>query len=62
MLDKETDRQAPIAAVKANPSRIALAKAEWEATRNQASKPVGRQAFTNFLKTLAPDISPSEKQ
>jgi transposase len=62
LLDKETDRPALTEAVKANRSRIAMAKAEWEATRSEASKPVGRQAFTNFLKTLALDISASEKE
>lgn len=62
LLNKQIDEQAVIEAVKANRSRIVMAKAEWEAKRSEASKPVGRQAFTRFLKTLAQDISASEKE
>ena len=62
LLDKGVDGQAVIEAVKANRSRIAMAKAQWEATRSEASKPVGRQAFTSFLKALAQDISGFEKE
>lgn len=62
LLDKQADGQAVIEAVKANRSRIAMAKAEWEAKRSEASKPVGRQAFTSFLKALAQDISGLEKE
>jgi len=62
LLNKQVDGQAVIEAVKANRSRITMAKAQWEANRNEESKPVGRQAFTNFLKTLAQDINASEKE
>lgn len=62
LLDKQVDGQAVIEAVKANRSRIAMAKAEWEAKRSETSKPVGRQAFTSFLKALAQDISGLEKE
>lgn len=61
LLNKQTDGQAIIEAVQANRSRIAMAKAEWEANRSEAAKPVGRQAFITFLKTLAQDINASEK-
>lgn len=62
LLDKAKDGQAIIEAVQANRSRIAMAKAQWEATRSEASKPVSRQAFTNFLKALAQDINGLEKE
>jgi transposase len=62
LLNKATDEQAVIQAVQANRSRIAMAKAQWEATRSEASKPVGRQAFTTFLKALAQDINGLEKE
>ncbi|CAN5916130.1 hypothetical protein BH24BAC1_BH24BAC1_16900 [soil metagenome] len=61
LLDKQAKGPAIIAAVKSNRSRIAMAKAEWEATCGGASSPVGRQAFTKFLKTLAQGTSASEK-
>lgn len=62
LLDKQADGQAVMEAVKANRSRIAMAKAEWEAKRREASKPVGRQAFTSFLKALGQDINELEKE
>jgi len=62
LIDQVTDTTAIVAAVKANRSRISMAKAEWEAKRSEASRPVGREAFTNFLKALAQDISASEKE
>jgi transposase len=62
LIDQQTDTEAIIEAVKANRSRIGMAKAEWETKRNEASSPVGREAFTNFLKTLAQDINASEKE
>jgi transposase len=61
-IDQATETETIIAAVKANRSRISMAKAEWEAKRSEASRPVGREAFTNFLKALAQDISVSEKE
>jgi hypothetical protein len=39
-----------------------MAKAEWEAKRSVGSSSVSREAFTNFLKTLAQDISGLEKE
>jgi transposase len=62
IIEQHRDTEAIIEAVKANRSRISMAKAEWEAARTAGSKPVGREAFTNFLKTLAQDISASEKE
>lgn len=62
LIDQGTDTEAIVEAVKANRSRIAMAKAEWETKRREGSKPVGRAAFTNFLKALAQDISASEKE
>lgn len=62
LIDKATDTEAIVEALKANRSRISMAKAEWEAKRSAGSAPVGREAFTNFLKTLAQDISASEKE
>lgn len=61
VIDTQADGQAITEAVKANRSRISLAKADWEASRQQGSTPVGKEAFTNFLKTLAQDISASER-
>ena len=52
--------------MQANRSRIAMGKADWEANRNQAAKPVGRQAFTTFLIPnafgMAQHINASEKE
>lgn len=62
LLDKVTDTAAIVEAVKANRSRISMAKAEWETKRNAGSRAVGREAFTTFLKALAQDISASEKE
>ena len=62
LIQQQRDTQAIKEAVKANRSRIAMAKAEWEAKRSAGSRPVGREAFTTFLKTLAQDINASEKE
>ena len=62
LIEQQTNTEAIVEAVKANRSRISIAKAEWEAERSAGSKPVGRQAFTNFLKTLAQDINGLEKE
>ena len=62
LIDQSTDTEAIVEAVKANRSRISMAKAEWEAKGSEGSRPVGREAFTNFLKTLAQDISASQKE
>lgn len=62
LIEQQTDTAAIIEAVKANRSRIVIAKAEWEAKRSAGSSPVSREAFTNFLKTLAHDINASEKE
>lgn len=62
LIEPKADTEAIVEAVKANPSRIAMAKAEWEAKRSAGSNPVSREAFTNFLKTLAQDINASEKE
>jgi transposase len=62
LIEQHRDTAAIIEAVKANRSRIVIAKAEWEAKRSGSSKPVSREAFTNFLKTLAHDINASEKE
>lgn len=56
-LTKEADQQAVLEAVKANRQRISMAKAEWEAQRAEQGKPVGRDSFRNFLKSLAVDIN-----
>lgn len=55
LIDPNRDTEAIVEAVKANRSRITMAKAEWEANRSAGSSPVSREAFTNFLKTLAQD-------
>lgn len=62
LIDQGLEAEAIVEAVQANRSRISIAKAEWEAKRNEASRPVGRQAFTNFLKALGQDINASEKE
>lgn len=62
LIEQHRDTEAIVEALKANRSRIAMAKAEWEAQRSAGSKPVSREAFTNFLKTLAQDISASQKE
>lgn len=62
LIDPKTDTTAIVEAVKANRSRISMAKAEWEAERSAGSRPVSREAFTKFLKTLAHDISGLEKE
>lgn len=59
VLNKETDREAVLEAVKANRQRISLAKAAWE--QAEPGKAVGRDTFRNFLKVLADDISGSGK-
>jgi len=53
----EADQEAVLAAVKANRQRISMAKAEWEAQREQGDAPVGREAFRRFLKSLGADTS-----
>jgi transposase len=62
LIDPKTDTEAIVEAVKANGSRIAMAKADWEAKRATGSSPVSKEAFTNFLKTLAQDINGLEKE
>ena len=53
----EEDQEAVLEAVKANRQRISMAKAEWEAQRENADSPVGRDAFRRFLKSLGADTS-----
>jgi transposase len=62
LIEPKTDTEAILEAIKANRSRIAMAKAQWEAERSVGSRPVSREAFTKFLKTLAHDISASQKE
>lgn len=62
LIDKAADTEAITEAVKANRSRISMAKAEWEASRKEGSTPVGREAFTSFLKALAQGTSASERE
>ncbi|GAB3982256.1 hypothetical protein GCM10028806_53540 [Spirosoma terrae] len=57
LLDKIADKEAVLAAVKANRQRIQLAKADWQATRQKGSKPVSESTFRTFLKTLVGDIN-----
>lgn len=57
LLNKVTDKDAVLAAVKANRQRIQLAKADWQATRQVGSKPVSESTFRTFLKTLVGDIN-----
>jgi len=49
LIDKAADTEAITEAIKANRSRISMAKAEWEASRREGGRPVGREAFTAFL-------------
>ena len=62
LIEPKTDTEAILEVIKANRSRIAMAKAQWEAERSVGSRPVSREAFTKFLKTLAHDISASQKE
>lgn len=57
LLDKVADKDAVLAAVKANRQRIQLAKADWQAARQAGSKPVSESTFRAFLKTLVGDIN-----
>lgn len=61
-INKSEDESAIIEAVQANRQRISLAKAEWESQRMEGSKPVGKEAFRNFLKVLAADINALESE
>ena len=61
-INKLEDQPAILEAVKANRQRISMAKAEWESQRIEGSKPVGNDAFRNFLKVLAVDINESESE
>ena len=61
-INKLEDQPAILEAVKANRQRISMAKAEWESQRIEGSKPVGNDAFRNFLKVLAVDINVSESE
>jgi transposase len=51
LLNKETDQESILAAVKSNRQRVDMAKAEWEAA--QGGKTVSRDVFRRFLKALA---------
>ncbi len=62
LIDPGRETAAIVEAVKVNRSRIDMAKAEWATKRSAGSRPVGREAFTNFLKALAQDIHASEKE
>lgn len=53
-LDKVADKQAALAAVKANRQRMQTAKADFEAV---SGKTVSRETFRRFLKSLADAIS-----
>lgn len=55
LLDKETDQESILAAVKSNRQRVDMAKAEWEAA--QGGRTVSRDVFRRFLKALAADTS-----
>ena len=57
LLNKVIDKDAVLAAVKANRQRIQLAKADWQATRQEGSRPVSESTFRTFLKTLVDDIN-----
>lgn len=61
-INKLADQPAIIEAVQANRQRISLAKAQWESQRSEGSKPVGKEAFRNFLKGLAADIKGLENE
>lgn len=61
-INKIEDQSAILEAVKANRQRIAMAKAQWESQRAEGSKPVGKDAFRNFLKVLAADINELESE
>ena len=62
LLTLEKEGAAVLAAVQTNRQRIALAKAEWEAQREEndaVSSPVSRDTFRFFLKALAADTPAS---
>ncbi len=54
IIDMVEDKQAILAAIKANRQRMQTAKAEWE---QQSGKNVSSSTFKNFLKSLADDIN-----
>lgn len=57
VLNKETDKDAVLAAVRANRQRIQLAKADWETSRSAGSQPVSESTFRAFLKSLMADTN-----
>lgn len=59
LMTKSNDAQSVLQAVKANRQCIQLAKADWEASRNEGSKAVSESTFRSFLKALADDINGS---
>lgn len=57
LLNKETDKDAVLAAVRANRQRIQLAKADWETSRSVGSPPISESTFRTFLKSLTADTN-----